>query len=234
MDRTQFLAVGAHPSAASYNRLGQLLKGQGLVQIWAFDFSSIDQFTGNRHESGVSSGTSVGVSSTTTAGKRARSSSRDTNGEKGKGRCRGIRMAGPDVAVEFDGGSLLLDDAPTGHGVLSTITNDDVGDAYVVQRNGSPAIQTHPASSTCGKRQRKLKESARAKVSDPDLIETRFPRWYREEGPAKMVLGLEHDGLVTWDAKWRPVGEIKNLGTERELLRLGFVALLLGDGSIQV
>jgi hypothetical protein len=51
-----------------------------------------------------------------------------------------------------------------------------------------------------------------------------------------MVLGLVHEGEVTWDAKWRPVTihTVVEDMEDRELLRLGFLAVLLGDGSIQV
>ncbi|CAM6093166.1 unnamed protein product [Calypogeia fissa] len=229
-EKLEFLAVSAHPSSAPYNRLGKPLKGQGHLQIWAFDFSTIDHLTGNRHDGGGSRG----GSSSKTAGKRTRSGSRDKNGGTGNGRNMDIRIPGPDVAAEFHGDLLLLDDARTGHDLLSNTNSDNGGDSYVVQRNGTPAFQAYLASSSWGRRPRKLKESARARGSGPGLIETGFPRWYRKEGPANMVLSLVHDGLVTWDAKWRPVGETTSSGTEREMFRLGFLALLLGDGSIQV
>lgn len=56
----------------------------------------------------------------------------------------------------------------------------------------------------------------------------------------KMVLGIAHEGEVTWDAKWRPVADAgvasqSNEGlSERECMRLGFLAVTLGDGSVQV
>lgn len=227
---SEFLAVGAHPASAPYNRLGKLLKGEGLLQIWGFDFSAVGQLAADSQGDGSTAKTRS--SSSTAAVKRPPASSREKI--SGNGRSRGMRTSGPDVAAELHGDVLLLEDTRTGHGVLSKIHSDNVRDAYVVPRNSSPPTQSQPASSPREKRPRKLKESARAKGSDTGVLETRFPRWYREEGPAKMVLGVVHDGLVSWDAKWRPVGESTNLGLKRELLRLGFIALLLGDGSIQV
>jgi hypothetical protein len=56
----------------------------------------------------------------------------------------------------------------------------------------------------------------------------------------KMVLGIAHEGEVTWDAKWRPVtdagggSESAEGLDEREFMRLGFLAVILGDGSVQV
>ena len=49
----------------------------------------------------------------------------------------------------------------------------------------------------------------------------------------KMVRGLAHGGKVTWDAQWRPAADAKG-SEESECMRLGFLAVDLGDGSIQV
>lgn len=46
----------------------------------------------------------------------------------------------------------------------------------------------------------------------------------------RMVLCLAHEGEVAWDVKWQPLTE-KDLGNQH---RLGFLAALLGDGSMQV
>jgi hypothetical protein len=56
----------------------------------------------------------------------------------------------------------------------------------------------------------------------------------------KMVLGIAHEGEVTWDAKWRSVADAGGASEstegfdERECMRLGFLAVILGDGSVQV
>lgn len=53
----------------------------------------------------------------------------------------------------------------------------------------------------------------------------------------KIVLGIAHEGEVTWDAKWRPVANEDSASEgldERECMRLGFLAVILGDGSVQV
>ncbi|KAH9325602.1 hypothetical protein KI387_005780, partial [Taxus chinensis] len=46
----------------------------------------------------------------------------------------------------------------------------------------------------------------------------------------RMVLCLAHEGEVAWDVKWQPLTE-KDLRNQH---RLGFLAVLLGDGSMQV
>ncbi|KAL2642310.1 hypothetical protein R1flu_009897 [Riccia fluitans] len=58
--------------------------------------------------------------------------------------------------------------------------------------------------------------------------------WHEHEPSARMVLALAHEGLVTWDAKWKPVGDSGSTPEDRETLRLGFLAVVLGDGSLQV
>lgn len=50
----------------------------------------------------------------------------------------------------------------------------------------------------------------------------------------KMVLAIAHEGEVAWDAKWRPVADAGEGVDEREFMRLGFLAVVLGDGSVQV
>ncbi|KAG6554196.1 hypothetical protein Mapa_004112 [Marchantia paleacea] len=77
-----------------------------------------------------------------------------------------------------------------------------------------------------------------ARYQDAGTLEPLVLKWHEdwpEEQPlAQMVLGLTHEGLVTWDAKWQPVGEEKIALQERESLRLGFLAAVLGNGSLQV
>jgi general transcription factor 3C polypeptide 2 len=51
-----------------------------------------------------------------------------------------------------------------------------------------------------------------------------------EFGLPRMVLCLAHDGEIAWDVKWQPLTE-KDLRNQH---RLGFLAVLLGDGSMQV
>lgn len=49
----------------------------------------------------------------------------------------------------------------------------------------------------------------------------------------QMVLGLAHNGGVTWDAKWQPA-TVQVREDKKELHRLGYLAVLFGDGSLQV
>ncbi|XP_057873403.1 uncharacterized protein LOC131079459 isoform X2 [Cryptomeria japonica] len=51
-----------------------------------------------------------------------------------------------------------------------------------------------------------------------------------ESNLPRMVLCLAHEGEVAWDVKWQPSTE-KDLHNQH---RLGFLAVLLGDGSIEV
>ncbi|OAE32821.1 hypothetical protein AXG93_786s1200 [Marchantia polymorpha subsp. ruderalis] len=81
-------------------------------------------------------------------------------------------------------------------------------------------------------------EDLTARDQDAGTQEPLVLKWHEdspEEQPsAQMVLGLTHEGLVTWDAKWQPVAEEKIALQERESMRLGFLAAVLGNGSLQV
>ena len=46
----------------------------------------------------------------------------------------------------------------------------------------------------------------------------------------RLVLCLAHNGKVAWDVKWRP----SNVHDSRCAHRMGFLAVLLGDGSLEV
>ncbi|KAJ7294694.1 hypothetical protein O6H91_Y239400 [Diphasiastrum complanatum] len=85
----------------------------------------------------------------------------------------------------------------------------------------------------------KLKDMARGKGSDVSgtTLSSGKQKLNVSGGqhPAKMVLALVHEGEVTWDLKWQPVGDIPGEeADDRESLRLGILALILGDGSLQV
>ncbi|KAG9451789.1 hypothetical protein H6P81_004693 [Aristolochia fimbriata] len=46
----------------------------------------------------------------------------------------------------------------------------------------------------------------------------------------RLVLGLAHNGRVTWDAKWRP----QNVEDSKDKNRMGYLAVLLGNGALEV
>lgn len=119
-----------------------------------------------------------------------------------------------------------------------------IQDDHALQGSGkvdSVRMSSIPEVSTPERTKLRLKNRARAKgvglhcglASSPQRFSV--PASSDDDTP-KMVLGLVHEGEVTWDAKWRPVTihAIVEDMEDRELLRLGFLAVLLGDGSIQV
>ena len=101
----------------------------------------------------------------------------------------------------------------------------------------------HLISSAAGSSERvkiRLKDRVRAKYAraaqpPPSLENVIVP-----DALPKFVFGIAHEGEVTWDAKWRPVAEVDDntcladVVDERESLRLGYLAAILGDGSVQV
>lgn len=46
----------------------------------------------------------------------------------------------------------------------------------------------------------------------------------------RLVLGLAHNGRVTWDAKWKPYSSEE----PQDKCRMGYLAVLLGNGSLEV
>lgn len=46
----------------------------------------------------------------------------------------------------------------------------------------------------------------------------------------RLVLGLAHNGRVTWDAKWKPYSAEES----QDKCRMGYLAVLLGNGSLEV
>lgn len=106
------------------------------------------------------------------------------------------------------------------------------------------AIMSTPEASTPDKGKQRLKNRARAKHIElqvgpiPSPPKSSLPE--NVDRLPRMVLGFAHEGEVTWDAKWRPVGEVDEIPgsmdheDEREPFRLGFLAAILGDGSVQV
>lgn len=142
-----------------------------------------------------------------TKGGRGRGSGR------GRGRGRGktpLKSSEPEAEVSDDGSDITARGSPP-----ETLNAWIKGRSKVNRAGASREVEASPAA-------------------------LQLPLSKSSEVLPKMVLGIAHEGEVTWDAKWRPVAdaggasESKNCLDERESTRLGFLAVILGDGSVQV
>lgn len=208
MGHLQYLAVGTHPSESPYARLGEAVSGRGVVQIWAVD---IMPSTSNHQSSFPMDGSS----------KRKRASAAQMSDSEQSG---GIR-SNPDL-----NSSAVLHNSKSCGGPPEALDA-----AYEVNL---PSVRA--------KTKERLKDKARSKAPLSQSRAHMLPDQSEKESIARitsrvdfrlpgMVLGLAHDGLLTWDAKWRPV-EVP-LGPnydEREIWRLGYLAMALGNGSVEV
>lgn len=232
----QFLLIGAHPGQSPHHRLGEPIRGKGLLQIWAInlmpgksssgnenngDFSPRDRLKGRGRGGKWGRGQEITPASddfsddesavdtyTTLTGFNLTKGGREKARGRGRGRGRGrppLKFSGPETEG-YDAENVGPHDNSAPGSPPETLNAWIKGRANIKH---APSSHKPPIAKALG-------------------------------ALPKMVLGIAHEGEVTWDAKWRPVADkdsdsesIEGLD-EREGMRLGFLAVILGDGSIQV
>ncbi|KAI4300445.1 hypothetical protein L6164_033823 [Bauhinia variegata] len=254
--KCEFIAVAAHPPGATYHKMGAALTGRGLVQIWCLlNISGNDEEvpapTEKRKGRPKRDGTTNEQSMQT---KRARGRPRknptvlvdNMNCENSQPQA---------LAVEYPNELLEKDEEvspPTvkrkrGRPVKNTATSDK-------------SSQTKKPIERPGK---DSKEVAMADVSNPmpkspvqmSGLKTKPPKlkFSHDRSPLlltqgedetledtysipedvtlpRLVLCLAHNGKVAWDVKWRPA----NMSDPVCKQRMGYLAVLLGSGSLEV
>ncbi|XP_049932696.1 uncharacterized protein LOC116246208 isoform X2 [Nymphaea colorata] len=208
----EYLAVAAHPSDSPFHKIGTALSGPGFVQIWLLlsVISKQDSFSSS-HEARL---------------KRRpdgrKSAREDTNGNVSISSTIG-KAAGAD---------------------LNGIQGNVGGLAVNMIADETESLSTQKLGLIPAKKKRKLKDQARTGSSCADPLSPSVhlgdskSLLHGDSSPSidalkelalpKFVLSLVHDGRVALDVKWKPCSKQGNC------CRMGFLAVVLGDGSIQV
>nr|XP_024357729.1 general transcription factor 3C polypeptide 2-like isoform X2 [Physcomitrium patens] len=252
--QNEFLVVGAHPRQSPHHRLGESLHGKGLLQIWAIDLrpgksTLVDENNGGDAMSntpldeGSRGGRLKGRGGKWGRGKERRATYDGFSDEEPN-----ISASPVDTYTTLTGFNLTKGGREKARGKgrgkgrgrgkttlksseLEAETSDaeDVGPADNIKPGSPPeTLLVYVKGRAKSKRDAASRSSHKNSLSkSPEVL-------------PKMILGIVHEGEVTWDAKWRPVAEVDSTceSTEdldgRASIRLGFLAAILGDGSVQV
>ena len=248
--------VGAHARQSPHHRLGEPLRGKGLLQIWAINLvpgksSLVKEYNGD--------GT-LSFTPSSDDSRRGRPKGRGRGGKLGRGQ---ESRAGSDAFSDEDS-SMSASPADTyttltgfnltkggrekvrgrgrrrGRGKTSLYTSELDAEASDnendVTRSGSPpeTLNVYIKGRT------KFNHAGASCEVEASPSSRKLPLSKSAGVLPKMVLGIAHEGEVTWDAKWRPVTDAGGTSEategldERECMRLGFLAAIMGDGSVQV
>ncbi|KAF3776474.1 hypothetical protein EJ110_NYTH48179 [Nymphaea thermarum] len=208
----QYLAVAAHPSDSPFHKIGSALSGPGFVQIW-FLLSLISK------QDSFSSSHTARLKRRPDGRKSARE---DTN----------------------DNVSISSTIGKAGGDGLNGIQGNVGGLAVNTIADETESLSAQKLGLIHAKKKRKLKDQARTGSSCADALspsvhlgDSKSPL-HGDSSPSidalkelalpKIVLCLVHDGRVALDVKWQPCSKQGNR------CRMGFLAVVLGDGSIQV
>jgi hypothetical protein len=254
--KPQFLVVGAHPRQSSHHRLGEPLRGKGLLQIWAINLMP-------GRSSLVKGNGGDGALSFTPSGddlRRGRPKGRGRGGKWGRGQeSRAVSDGFSDEESNMSASPVDTYTTLTGFNLTKGGRERARGRGRGRGRGKTPLKSSEPEAEASdddndinepgsspetlnawlkGRPKVNLAGISREVEASPSA--RKLPPSKSSGVLPKMVLGIAHEGEVTWDAKWRPVtdagggSESAEGLDEREFMRLGFLAVILGDGSVQV
>eukprot|EP00252_Welwitschia_mirabilis_P020039 TRINITY_DN4807_c0_g1_i1.p1 TRINITY_DN4807_c0_g1~~TRINITY_DN4807_c0_g1_i1.p1 ORF type:complete len:832 (+),score=159.81 TRINITY_DN4807_c0_g1_i1:101-2497(+) len=253
----EYLAIGAHQPGSMYHKLGLSLSGKGIVQIWSVhchsewkkQFATVEKqrkrkrkqededavYNAQKHLCLSTNGNatehscfqeSVGVL------REKMNEMLECVVEQGR-----LLEHGTTTHVFVDGHDLMLDNMPeckkqkgkerVKDKARSKVVNDVVPSGITTDSHNSHLVSD---GENCNYKVNCMStDLGNVTLSGKDIgqlpsdisKEYKFPR---------MVLCLTHEGQVVWDLKWQPLDDT-NLPSCHSL---GFLAVLLGDGSMQV
>ncbi|KAG0585438.1 hypothetical protein KC19_2G011500 [Ceratodon purpureus] len=240
--RSEFLVVGAHPKQSPHHRLGEPLRGKGLLQIWAINLmpEKSSSVKANNGDLGRGMHKGQGRGPNRVRGQESRAASDDFSDDESN-----MSSSPVDTYTRGTGFNLTRGGREKARGrgrgrgrgkthlMSEAEASDDEND---VTTPGSPP----ETSNAWIKGRARASRTGGSREVEPSPSARKMPLSKSSVVLPKMVLGIAHEGEVTWDAKWRPVAvaggasECTEGLDERECMRLGFLAVVLGDGSVQV
>ncbi|XP_022934486.1 uncharacterized protein LOC111441649 isoform X2 [Cucurbita moschata] len=255
--KCEFIAVSAHPPGSSYHTMGIPLSGRGMVQIWCLVHGT------ESHESETTSATECKDSDLSQPKRpRGRPPGRKKNGasalpsqpKRPRGRPKkkqeepnddnkvaSYQLVQP-LSVEYpDVSSNLLEIDDVSHNSEKPVSLENS-----VERGSSTIeeISTCNSEDEVPVQKRRVRRNADTKnhvddvgtlcknISEKAILDTGSTGFSIPETVAlpRLVLCLAHNGKVAWDLKWKPT----NARTTKCKQRMGYLAVLLGNGSLEV
>ncbi|XP_068634459.1 uncharacterized protein [Aristolochia californica] len=217
--KCQYLAVAAHPPDCSYHKVGEPLTGRGLIQIWCIltvdDELSVSETPRNGRKRMLRSGyldvlqpnpiLAKDMSRLSIVSDLVVPTKQDAALGVVHGDLEGKSKS--EFSVSFQENCLKAD----------TVLRDFTENNYaIIQSNENKEPSNDPKQSKDISVQ---DEISAINYSVP--VDVSLPR---------LVLGLAHNGRVTWDAKWKP----QTVEDSKDKHRMGYLAVLLGNGSLEV
>ena len=254
----QFLAVATHPPDSYSHKIGVRLSGRGIIQIWCITNATCENdstyISGKKQKlSGKSQKKPSDESNNNnTEPKKPRGRPRKhpietaTEPKKPKGRPRKKTTAEP--PIELDGDVLYVEALsvryPEEAVVPATpprvLREASVTKAKTNNENSGKGLPSESANIKLPVRRKRQKHQRAEETCEPVVSEDSEAVGNVPGGTSsdisedialpRVVLCLAHNGKVAWDMKWRPPYADDSVNKHR----MGYLAVLLGNGSLEV
>ncbi|XP_062082661.1 uncharacterized protein LOC133788977 [Humulus lupulus] len=212
--KREFIAIAAHPPGSSYHKIGAPLSGKGLVQIWSLlniseeegEIPPLEKLKQGRKKSVI-------TKTKPNAIKRPR-------GRPRKNPLIEHTTAGMDCEDQY---------------IEPFFTQVSENASNLLTIEGVPGYtqEAFPSENIDQQIQGNSIEDCRGSNASNDglfEISSTSSSIPNDVALPRVVLCLAHNGRVVWDLKWRP----SNTNDPTCKYRMGFLAVLLGNGSLEV
>lgn len=226
----QFIAVAAHPPESSYHRMGAPLTGRGIIQIWCVVNNKMVEHDLSDHQKRQKRGW-----------KKPETAKEESNApQKPRGRPR----KNP-IVESINVTDSISEEVQNVDNSLSLLSID-VATPDTCEHMPEKGSGDKSSTSELKKSEVNISEEVQAPENHrPILLQDEIGKFssvnFQEplsSDPARhsvskdvplprMVVCLAHNGKVAWDLKWRP----SNVNDKH---RMGYLAVLLGNGALEV
>ena len=241
----QFLAVATHPPDSYSHKIGVRLSGRGIIQIWCIINATCENDGKNQKLTGKSrKKPSDESNNNNTEPKKPRGRPRKhpietaTEPKKPKGRPR------KKTTAELDGDVLYVEALSVRYpeeAVVPATPLRALRKASVTNNESSgPVLSSENANIKLPVRRKRQKHQRAEETCEPVVSEDseavgnvpgeQSSDISEDNALPRVVLCLAHNGKVAWDMKWRPPYADDSLNKHR----MGYLAVLLGNGSLEV
>lgn len=244
----QFIAVAAHPPGSSYHKLGCPLTGRGIVQIWSLlNVMGSDEQVPSVQKSKQKRKNAPTIKDKSMPPNRPRGRPRknplpvvprDNNFNRSQ-TSHVFTIQCPEKTSELN--SSIDEVSETAHSSAVQIDSSrkwksDSKESASLDENNYPSLMDEDEENRCysmkqcSSRNNSATQEMAADDNSLDIspVISYFPK---DVALPRLVLCLAHNGKVAWDVKWRPTYNEQESKCTR---RMGYLAMVLGNGSLEV
>ncbi|CAH2036808.1 unnamed protein product, partial [Thlaspi arvense] len=257
MLKQNFMAVATHPPESYSHKIGVRLSGRGLIQIWcvinrtcekksAHTSGKNQKLTGKSQKKPSDETTNKTEPKKTRGRPRKHPAVETTEPKKPRGRPR--KKSTSELPIDLDGDVLYVEalsvrypeDSVVPATPLRILGETSVTETNINNESSELVLSSENANIKLPVRRKRQKTQRAEETCKPVLSEDSEAVGNVAGEPSsdisedialpRVVLCLAHNGKVAWDMKWRPL----YADNSRNKHRMGYLAVLLGNGSLEV